>query len=105
MQTAVEFNRSSINLDVNDDYRRPRMSEPRQSPRTRIRRAARVIYDRDRPPIDCIVDNISIKGACIFVCSLVPLPDELEFSLDRFQTVRQCDVKWRAGQMLGLEFK
>ena len=50
------------------------MQERRQAPRTRVLKAAKVIFNEHRSVIDCTVRNLSNSGACLQVSSPVGFP-------------------------------
>ena len=83
---------------------RIRHEERRKTARTRILKSARLIHDRECSPIDCIVCNISVDGACLNVANSTCLPRGLEFSFDSFRSVRFGFVIWQMGNRVGLRF-
>jgi hypothetical protein len=80
------------------------MQERRQPPRTRVLKAAKVIFNEHRSVIDCTVRNLSNSGACLQVSSPVGFPESFDLSFDSFRSVRRCQVRWRAENKIGVSF-
>jgi hypothetical protein len=78
--------------------------ERRSTPRHRTLKSARIVIDPHGPVLDCIVRNLSARGALLLVTSLaVPSRFELVFSTSRAR--QTCRVVWRAPDRVGVEFE
>jgi hypothetical protein len=54
----------------------------------------------------CTVHNFTNAGACIeLTFEAEQLPDEFEFSFDKFQTVHVCKTIWRDDYVAGVVFE
>ena len=80
------------------------MQEQRQPPRTRVLKAAKVIFNQHGSVINCTVCNLSNSGACLQVSSPVELPETFELSFDSFRSVRRSQVRWRTQSTIGVSF-
>jgi len=80
------------------------LQERRQAPRTRVRKAAQLLFDHQCSVVACTVHDVSVTGACLQVPSAVELPDTFELSFDCFRSARGCRVVWRGDNRLGVCF-
>ena len=80
------------------------MQERRRAPRTRVRKAAQLIFGQPCSLIGCTVRDLSIGGACLQMPSPVGLPEMFELSFDCFRSARQCRVRWRTEDRIGISF-
>jgi len=80
------------------------MQERRQAPRTRVLKAAQLIFDPHCSVIDCIVCDLSIGGACLQMPNPAGLPEAFELSFDSFRSARRCRVRWRTENNIGVSF-
>ena len=78
--------------------------ERRNTQRTRIMKGGKLVSLQHASAVDCIVRNISVKGACLELFTALSVPEELELSFDAFRTVRRCRVRWRTAKELGVAF-
>jgi hypothetical protein len=53
--------------------------------------------------IDCMVRNLSDRGACLAVESSIGIPDSFDLVLNN-GSVRDCRVTWRKATKIGAEF-
>ena len=79
------------------------MEERRTSTRQRVLRAARLRFDGGTVAVDCVVRDISVGGAQLFVLSVSGIPSEFRLELDEFPA-RDCFVRWRQPNTLGIVF-
>ena len=70
-------------------------------PRQRTLKSARIMIDSQA--LDCIVRNLSARGALLLVPSLA-VPDRFELVLDSSRARHDCRVAWRAMDRVGIEF-
>ncbi len=54
--------------------------------------------------IDCMVRNLTYKGASLEVGSLVGIPAMFELSIPVDNLTRKCRVTWRQVRRLGVQF-
>jgi PilZ domain len=83
------------------------MEKPEQNRRNDVRRrvlkSARIVFKNHRVTIDCVVRNLSDRGACLKVENAIGIPDSFELMLTP-ASVRNCRVAWRKPTMIGVEF-
>jgi len=79
--------------------------EKRKSSEQRIERniTTQILALTGEPIIDCILKNVSGRGACISVADFPEVvPDFFRLKIDEIQP--KCRVKWRSGNDIGIEF-
>jgi hypothetical protein len=54
--------------------------------------------------LDCIIRNLSDKGACLEVESPTPVPDNFRLIIMPESLVRTCEVAWRKPRKIGVRF-
>jgi len=79
------------------------MQERRQVQRIRTLKSGHVVIDTKMPALECIVRNLSARGALLLVPSLA-VPDRFELVLDSSRARHDCRVAWRAMDRVGIEF-
>jgi hypothetical protein len=72
------------------------MWERRRFERTKISKAAKIIFAQCEPLIDCVVFDLSIGGASIEVANAAEISDDFELTFDAARTLRACRVAWRS---------
>jgi hypothetical protein len=77
--------------------------EQRQAGRRRTLKGARIVFNRGRSVINCVVRNLSSTGALLRVDSPVGIPDEFVLTLDDGPS-SVCHVARRTGNEIGVEF-
>jgi hypothetical protein len=80
------------------------MQERRQSQRLRSLRAGKILFNNKRSVIDCMVRNLSRKGTCLLVASVVGIPSAFDLLLEGEATSRPCNTVWHAANKIGVEF-
>lgn len=78
-------------------------TDGRAAQRRRTLKGARIIFNAGRSTIDCIVRNLSGKGARLELPSVVGVPNTFDLSITD-DGVRPCRVAWRSLKELGVEF-
>lgn len=78
-------------------------SERRRVARRRVVKSGRIIFNRGRSTVDCIVRNLSSRGARLEVASVVGIPDAFFLSVPDAGT-QACRVVWRRLKELGVAF-
>jgi hypothetical protein len=80
--------------------------EERRSTRISARRAATVSFNKERPPVSCVIWDISDGGARLAVAlPLANLPNR--FTLNLFpdgKVQRSCEVVWTDARFVGVKF-
>ena len=63
------------------------------------------IAGRNLPsPLDCIVHNVSLTGACLEIAGANEVPEAFELSFHNDPTQHPCRVVWRSGDRIGIQF-
>jgi len=83
--------------------RRPR---ERRNPRHQTRRVATVSFGADKPPVPCVILDISDGGARLAVeHPLADLPEHFTLNLFKDGSVsRGCEVVWTDTKFVGVRF-
>jgi PilZ domain-containing protein len=82
------------------------MEERRAIVRTRIQRSAELVIDRHAAErIPCMLRDVTNAGACITLERPDQVPDTFELTLDHGRSLRQCRVRWRGDDRLGVSFE
>ncbi|MDQ6703008.1 MAG: PilZ domain-containing protein [Pseudomonadota bacterium] len=71
--------------------------------RHRVLKGAQIVFKGHEAVIDCVVRNLSDRGACLKVESPIGIPDTFDLALDH-ASVRHCRVAWRKATQIGVEF-
>ena len=84
------------------------MENPKQARRNEARRRvlikrAQIVFKGREAVIDCVVRNLSDRGACLKVESPIGIPDTFDLVLDN-APVRGCRVTWRSATQIGVAF-
>ncbi len=81
------------------------MEKPTQERRVRRRvlKGAQIVFNGHEAVIDCVVLNLSDRGACLKVESPIGIPDSFDLVLDHV-SVRRCGVTWWKATQIGVEF-
>jgi len=77
--------------------------ERRSTPRHRTLKSAQILVDPKLPALECIVRNLSPRGALVLVPSLA-VPDRFEIVFSTSGARQTCKVAWRAPDRVGVEF-
>ena len=112
-------NCAKLSLQKNDGFRRIAIhsfhrlppcrdgfvQEKRRTQRTRIMKAAQLVFDHGNTVVHCTVRDVSANGACLQLASTIALPESFELSFDSFRSARWCHVTWRAEpRLFGVTF-
>jgi hypothetical protein len=71
--------------------------------RHRVLKGAQIVFKGHEAVIDCVVRNLSDRGACLKVESPIGIPDSFDLVLDH-ASVRNCRVTWRRATQIGVNF-
>ena len=80
------------------------MQERRDPPRRRVLKAGTIAFGR-ASGYDCMVRNLSDKGACLEVESPVGIPDEFTLVVPHDAILRRAHVQWRRAKRIGVVFE
>jgi hypothetical protein len=79
------------------------MQERRSNPRRRVLKAGRIAFGR-AGGFDCMIRNLSDKGACLEVESPVGIPDSFTLVVPHDAIMRHVHVQWRQAKRIGVVF-
>lgn len=79
------------------------VAERRKSGRSRVLKSAKLVLGRSAI-IDCVVRNLTNKGARLQIANTVDLPREFEMTFDGGYSIRPCRLVWRTITETGVEF-
>jgi len=71
--------------------------------RTTLKRG-HIVFNAGRSTIDCMIRNLSSKGAKLQVASVVGIPDTFDLMLEAHGR-QPCRVVWRTLKEIGVEFR
>jgi hypothetical protein len=77
--------------------------ERRRSGRSRVLKSAKLVLGRSAI-IDCVVRNLTNKGARLQIANTVDLPCDFEMTFDGGYSIRPCRLVWRTMTETGVEF-
>ncbi len=77
--------------------------EMRQAARRKVNIAARILID-DTSHVNCLVRNLSRKGALIAVIHTKYLPDEIGLVIPDLEFDRKVRIVWRRTHSIGVTF-
>jgi hypothetical protein len=80
------------------------MEERRQFRRHRVHRRAKVLFHEDKPPLECIVFDLTNHGAGLKLALNLYAPKWFELSFDEFRSTRHCSLAWQNNDHLGVTF-
>jgi hypothetical protein len=80
------------------------MTERRQAARKKSLLQGRVYYNNRRSSVDCIVRDISERGAKLVFGEAVAIPDVIELYLPGKEELHRVVVQWRRGNEMGVDF-
>ena len=79
------------------------MEEKRQSMRFRTLKGGSIIFGLV-PTIDCVIRNLSEKGAMVVVEGAAGIPDEFMLLIKPEMIKRNCRAIWRKADSIGVNF-
>jgi hypothetical protein len=80
------------------------MEEKRRLPRHAVHKGARILFNQDKPPLDCIVFDLTSNGADLQLALNLHAPKWFELSFDNFRSRRHCRLAWQHNDKLGVCF-
>lgn len=79
--------------------------EMRRKPRRRAQGTAWILIDKQVPPIECTIADLSAQGTCVILQRDQGLPNHFILLLSENGTAWQnCRLVWRTGLKIGIEF-
>lgn len=77
--------------------------ERRSSPRKKVLKGVKVVYNDGHCLLDCTVANLSDGGACLDLPTFVPLPERVTLRFDDGHE-HEAQVVWSTSTRLGVRF-
>jgi PilZ domain-containing protein len=81
-----------------------RASDNRSRSRVRALMAGRIVFNKGRSSVDCVVRNITDAGAKLSVSAAANVPDQFELVLPHKRTTRRARLVWRRLDEIGVAF-
>lgn len=78
--------------------------DARKSPRKTMLAAGKIIFNNKQSVFDCTVKNLSAGGARLRLPNLLGLPNNFELQIKKYGVTYPCDVVWRGGDQMGVQF-
>jgi PilZ domain len=79
------------------------MADQRTNRRPRTFKGGSISFDRTAS-CDCLIRNLSAKGACLEVESPAWIPDKFTLTIKPECLTRKCHVMWRTAHKIGVHF-
>ena len=76
----------------------------RHSVRTNVQLRAQMFFGVDRPPLDCMIMDISLTGARIVLPADLACPEDFDVFIPARSETRWARVRWREKRQVGVEF-
>jgi hypothetical protein len=80
------------------------MAERRSNSRQKSFLQGRVFFNNRRHSADCLVRDVSARGAKLVFSSAVALPDAIELHVSNKEASQHAEVLWRRGKEIGVGF-
>jgi hypothetical protein len=80
------------------------MGERRAVPRHRTFKGGTIAFNRHFSTVDCLVRNLTAKGALLRVASSTGIPARFDLKLEH-EDYRPCRVIWRHPDAIGIVFE
>jgi PilZ domain len=80
------------------------MAERRSNSRQKSFLQGRVFFNNRRHSADCLVRDVSTRGAKLVFSDVVTVPDVFELYLSNKDAVQRAEVQWRRGKEIGVTF-
>lgn len=79
-------------------------SESRKSERIRVYKAGSITTSRIEVTLPCVVRDVSQDGAMLQTTNAFLIPDKFKLFVDIDGLDTECEVKWRRGTKIGVQF-
>lgn len=80
-------------------------TERREIARQRTLLGGRIVFNRRRATLDCVVRNFSEAGALVLLSDAIAVPAAFDLEIDHKQRSYGARVRWRNGERIGLAFE
>src|SRR3954451_11179854 len=80
-------------------------SDRRVALRMRTLIAARIVFNNGQSTLDCVIRNLSDKGAKLTVSAAVTLPECFDLIISQKSVTRRGRIAWRRGEEVGVRFQ
>jgi hypothetical protein len=77
----------------------------RRAQRVRALKQGKIVFNNGYGAFDCVIRNLSDRGAMLALSETATIPSHFELRLDAPRPVRQCVVRWRTHDRIGVEFE
>jgi hypothetical protein len=74
----------------------------RQRPQGRVSSIAKLLFESSNTPMECMLIDYSVGGACLQLPKFVALPERFEVIYGT--TRKRCRVVWKRGLRVGVAF-
>jgi ribosomal protein S1 len=80
------------------------LKERRTMMRTCVLKSAQIIIGDHAAILECVVRNLTTRGACLEIGNAAALPDTFDLTFNRSRNWRPCRAIWRAADKVGVAF-
>lgn len=80
------------------------MEERRHEDRQRTLKSGKIVFNNKRSVIDCLIRNLSDRGACLQIDSSNGIPEQFELQIEATRNLQPCRMVWVTDTRLGIEF-
>jgi hypothetical protein len=81
------------------------MLDRRCTPRLRTYKIAQVVFNGRWSTYDCLIRNLSGKGACLQIASTAGIPTTFRMMFLPEKSEQTCNMIWRSKDHIGVAFK
>ena len=65
---------------------------------------AKIFFDHKPSTFDCLVKNISDKGAQISIETIWDIPESFSLYIEKFDKNFECNIRWKKHNKLGVSY-
>ena len=76
----------------------------RHSTRRRTLKSGRIVFNNRNSTIECVVRNLSSRGALLELPNVTGIPEDFELYIDNEAKCRAASTIWRRDVKMGVEF-
>ena len=76
----------------------------KREPRTRTLKTARIVFNNGRSVIDCVVRNLSSRGALLVLPSVLGVPETFELHIESDGSCHAARTVWKGHGKIGVAF-
>jgi hypothetical protein len=81
------------------------VTEQRRSRRQRVFKAGKISFHNDWADLDCIVRDLSDKGAGLIVENPATIPERFTLTVQSSLITQSCRIVWRSANRMGVTFQ